>query len=119
MFEDWPEQFTPPLRRAVDPPQPVLIDLGQAIPTQAPNGFGRNKVAMRIKAGGLNLTGTVPGLLRGWARATDGSWLGLCEFTIETGNGHGRLPVAQLVPRQALAPAENTGRTATPRARRR
>lgn len=60
MFDDWLERFTPPLRRVVDPPRAVLVDLGQAIPTHAPNGFGRNEVAMRIKAGGLNISGTVP-----------------------------------------------------------
>ncbi|AHH19558.1 hypothetical protein NONO_c47740 [Nocardia nova SH22a] len=38
----------------------------------------------------------MPGLLRGWARAIGGSWLEPCEFTVETGNGQGRLPVAQL-----------------------
>ncbi|WP_280316607.1 hypothetical protein [Nocardia wallacei] len=108
MFETWPDEFTPSLRRVVDPPMPVLVDLSKAIPTVAPNGFGRDRVPMRVKVGGLNLTATVPGRLHGWARCTDGSWVGLVEFVALTGNEHGRLPVAQLVPRQALQPAQNT-----------
>lgn len=102
MFDEWPDQFTPSLRRVVDPPRPILIDLPQAIPTSSPAGFGRNRVAMGTRAGGLDLTATVPGLLRGWARATDGTWLGLCEFIVLTGNQQGRLPVAQLCPASAI-----------------
>ncbi|BCK56201.1 hypothetical protein [Nocardia wallacei] len=53
MFETWPDEFTPSLRRVVDPPMPVLVDLSKAIPTVAPNGFGRDRVPMRVKVGGL------------------------------------------------------------------
>lgn len=94
------------MRRVVDLPQPILVTLPRVILTIAPNGFGRNKAAMGVKAGGLDLTATVPGLLRGWARATDGSWLGLCEFTIMTGNQQGSLPVAQLCPASAIRPCD-------------
>lgn len=44
---------------------PVLVDLSKAIPTVPPNGFGRDRVPMRAKVDGLNLSTTVPGRLHG------------------------------------------------------
>lgn len=72
------------------------------MPTQ-PERFGANKVPMRVRAGGLDLTGTVPGLLHAWARASDGVWLGLVSFTIQTGNRRGRLGVRQWCTERALS----------------
>lgn len=102
MFEDWPDEFSPSLRRAVAPPTPVVVNLGTAIPTDA-SGFGRNKIAMRVKAGGLKLTDNVPGRLHAWARVADGSWLGLVEMVLRTGNGRGQLPVMQWCPASAIS----------------
>lgn len=103
MFEKWPEEFTPSLRRVVEPAMPVTVDLGQAIATRSPR-FGANNVALRISSGGLRLTGTVPGVLYAWARAWDGAWLGLVEFTVQTGNGRGQLDLRQWCPEHALSP---------------
>ncbi|GAB4590267.1 hypothetical protein [Nocardia sp. IFM 10818] len=107
MFEKWPEQFTPSLRRAVDPPVAVLVDLGVAIPTDG-HVFRRDELPMRVKAGGLSLSGLVPGRLWAWARVNDGSWLGLVSFTVSTGNDHGRLEMTQWCPARALAPPNGT-----------
>lgn len=106
MFEDWPGQFSPPLRRTVIPPVPVVVELGKAIPTRQPTGFGRDKIAMKVKVGGLDLTRRVPGLLHAWARVSDGSWLGLVEMVLWTANGHGQLPVMQWCPAPALSPRD-------------
>lgn len=106
MFEDWPDTFTPSLRREVSPPLPVLIDLAKAFPIGSGRPFGRNKIPMRVKAGGLSLTGQVPGQLRAWARASDGTWLGLVAFVLITGNQMGRLPVAQWCPQDAFKPVD-------------
>lgn len=107
MFEDWPDRFTPPLRREVNPPQPVLVDLAKAIPISHRGPFGRNRLPMRVTAGGLILTGQTPGRLHAWARTSDGPWLGLVEFVLVTGNQFGRLPVTQWCQQEALTP---TGR---------
>ncbi|WP_245552206.1 hypothetical protein [Nocardia aobensis] len=106
MFEDWPEEFSPSLRRTVVPAAPVVVHLGQAITTDTPTGFGRNKITMKVKAGGLRLTDDVPGLLHAWARVADGSWLGLVEMVLWTGNGHGKLPVTQWCPASAISPTQ-------------
>ncbi|MFI6996655.1 hypothetical protein [Nocardia sp. NPDC050175] len=89
----------------VDPPVAVVVDLGQAIPTRSLH-FGANKLPMRVRAGGLDLSGSVPGLLHAWARATDGGWLGLITFTVTTGNRHGSLEVRQWCVQQAITPRD-------------
>jgi hypothetical protein len=100
VFEYWADEFSAPLRRVVDPPAPVLVDLATAIPTDGP--FRRDTLSLRIKAGGLNVAATVPGLLYAWARTNDGTWLGLVAFTIHTGNGHGRVEARQWCPARAI-----------------
>ncbi len=101
MFEYWPENFSPSLRRVVDPPEPVLVELGTAIPTRSRN-FGWNGVPLGVRAGGLDLTRTMPGRLLAWARCSDGTWLGLVEFMITTANDRGRIQTTQWCPAHAL-----------------
>ncbi|OXR40520.1 hypothetical protein B7C42_07459 [Nocardia cerradoensis] len=104
MFEDWPDPFN--FRRTLDPPAPVLVDLATIFPTGADIGrpFGRNHIAMGIKAGGLVVTGKTHGYLHAWARAADGTWLGLVEFVVMTGNQQGRVRVQQWCPQRAISP---------------
>ncbi|MFG1796671.1 hypothetical protein [Nocardia sp. NPDC049149] len=104
MFDRWPDEFSPSLRRVLDPPMPVVVDLGQAIPTHRAK-FGTGGVPLRVSSGGLRLTGTVPGVLYAWARAWDGVWLGLCEFTVHTGNDRGQLDMRQWCPEHSLTPS--------------
>ncbi|MEV6070037.1 hypothetical protein AB0L82_26125 [Nocardia sp. NPDC052001] len=103
MFERWPDEFEPPLRRVVDPPTPVTVDLAAAIPTH-PGNASANALPMRVRAGGLDMTGTAPGLLHGWARTRDGAWIGLVEFAIETGNRRGTLEMRQWCSQRAITP---------------
>ncbi|MEV0295493.1 hypothetical protein [Nocardia sp. NPDC050710] len=107
MFEYWSDGFSASLRRVVDPPQPVLVDLGLAIPTRGHLG---GTATMRIKAGGLHVAGTVPGLLYAWARTTEGTWLGLVGFAIVTGNRRGRVEVKQWCDAAALSRPDGRGR---------
>lgn len=62
---------------------------------------------MRVKAEGLDVAGAVPGLLYAWARATDGTWLGLVAFAIPTGNRKGRVEARQWCPAGALSPVKS------------
>lgn len=103
MFDDWPDSFEPTARRVVDPPVAVTVDLGLAIPT-AGSKFGANELPMRVRAGGLRVSGQVPGTLFAWARTSSGDWLGLAEFTISTANERGRLPMKQWCSQRALTP---------------
>ncbi|WP_405140418.1 hypothetical protein [Nocardia sp. NBC_01388] len=101
MFEYWSDGFTAAQRRVVDPPAPVLIDLSVALATNGP--FRRDAVSLRIKAGALDLTHTVPGLLYAWAQCTDSSWLGLVGFVIPTANRQGRIETRQWTSARALS----------------
>ncbi|WP_051183012.1 hypothetical protein [Nocardia vinacea] len=105
MFEDWPEEQPSP-RRVVDPPKPVTVDLGLAIPGDG-NGFGVNGVPLRVRAGGLVVSGRVPGLLRAWARTNSGGWLGLVDFTLSTSNGRGHVRVRQWCSSRAVQKADD------------
>ncbi|MFE5290304.1 hypothetical protein ACFRAQ_35590 [Nocardia sp. NPDC056611] len=100
MFEHWPDA-TPSLRREVTPPRPVLIDLGTAIPTHSP-AFGANETPLRVRAGGLELTGQVPGYLHAWARSRDGDWIALVSLTVKTSNRQGSMEIQQWCSQRAL-----------------
>lgn len=101
MFEGWEEEFVPSMRRELDRPRKVLVDLSVAMPTHSP-AFRRDQIPMRVKIGGLNLMTTVSGELLAWVRSADGGWLGLVSFVLTTANGKGRLPVTQWCPAKAL-----------------
>jgi len=71
----WDETFprTPSYREVV-PPQPVIINLDQALARDNPPVRTTNP--LRITAGGLRLTGYCPGLLHAWVRLNTGTWMG-------------------------------------------
>jgi hypothetical protein len=101
VFEYWDDDFTAASRRVIDPPTPVFVELATAIPTLG--AFRRDRVSLRIKAGALDLTGKVPGLLLAWAQCTDSSWVALVEFAVPTANGRGRIPTRPWTPAHALS----------------
>ncbi|WP_227984985.1 hypothetical protein [Nocardia spumae] len=105
MFEHWPEKGEQALHRVVVPPMPVLVDIAAAIPTDPrarPHDAEHESAGGVVRAGGLDMTGRMPGRLHAWARAGDGTWLGLVEFELITGNRRSRLPVTQWCPAHAL-----------------
>jgi hypothetical protein len=55
---------------------------------------------------GLDLVGSVPGLLSGWMRSARGMWLGVCNFAIPYADGRPQPHWVhdQLVPGHALRP---------------
>ncbi|WP_280434449.1 hypothetical protein [Nocardia carnea] len=105
MFESWNDDFSAPLRRVVDPPAPVLVDLAVILPTR--NAARRDVVSMRAKSAGLDSTATVPGLLHAWARCTTGAWIGWVRFAIPTGTRKGWVETWQWCPSHALTPNES------------
>lgn len=104
MFEDWPVAMSPPTRRVVDPPRPVLVDLSHLI-ANPDDSFRRDEVALRIKLEGLDFRGQAPGQLHAWAQSTQGGWLGLVTVDVPTGNGAGKLTMHQWCPARAVTPA--------------
>ncbi len=108
MFEYWDDAFSAPLRRVVDPPRPVLVDLNKAIGSDG--AFRADAVSMRVRKAGLDTTGVVPGLLYAWAECCDGSWIGLVWFAIHSRAGEGRIETRQWVPGRALSPRDTRNR---------
>ncbi|MEV0048759.1 hypothetical protein AB0H60_35570 [Nocardia rhamnosiphila] len=101
MFESWSDEFSAPLRRVLDPPTRVMVDLNVVL---APSpGFRRDAISMRTKTAGLDTTATVPGLLYAWARCTTGGWIGYVHLAIPTGNRGGYVETRQWCPAHALS----------------
>ncbi|NNH69428.1 hypothetical protein HLB23_06015 [Nocardia uniformis] len=84
------------VRRHVDPPTPVTVDVGLALHTDGP--------PLRVRAEGLDVSGRVPGWLYAWARTSTGDWLGFVQFTLQTGNRLEKLTVRQWCSQRALSP---------------
>jgi len=80
----WNESFPrTPSYRQVTPPQPVTINLDQALARDTPL---RTVNPLRVTAGGLRLTGYCPGHLHAWVRLTTGTCWGFCSFVAHSGN---------------------------------
>ncbi len=102
----WDESFPrTPAYREVTPPQPVTINLDQAVARDNPPL--RTVNPLRVTAGGLRLTGHCPGQLHTWARLNTGTWLAECSFTVHSGNHRGTLDLRQWLPASAITPRQN------------
>lgn len=87
------------VRRPVDPPQEVLVDLAALVPPRL--GWGRC-TPLWVRAAGLRLE-PAPGLLHEWLLTATGSWAARVELHLHL---DGRpLRLQQLVPAAALRPA--------------
>jgi hypothetical protein len=102
----WDESFPrTPAYREVTPPQPVTINLDQAVARDNPPL--RTVNPLRVTAGGLRLTGYCPGQLHTWARLNTGTWLAERSFTVHSGNHRGTLDLRQWLPASAITPRQS------------
>jgi hypothetical protein len=84
--------------------RPVWVDLDTFWPPDEPI---TGPIADPVPGGLVKATGRVPGVLKRWARATDGRWFGRVDFTVTDAYGdvvaeHSRV----LVPASALSPRD-------------
>jgi len=101
----WNESFPrTPSYREVTPPQPVTINLDQALARDNPPL--RTVNPLRVTAAGLRLTGYCLGQLHAWVRLNTGSWLGECTFTVHSGNHRAALDFRQWLPSSAITPRQ-------------
>lgn len=99
MYQPWSSTTAAPV-----PPldRPVWVDLDAF---WGPAGDGIPGVAEPVPGGLLVATGRVPGLLKRWARSTDGRWFGRVNFKITDKYGAEMAEhVSVLVPAHALQP---------------
>ncbi len=102
----WNESFPrTPSYRQVTPPQPVSINLDQALARDNPPL--RTVNPLRVTPGGLRLTGYCPGQLHAWVRLTTGTWLGFCSFVAHSGNHRATLELCQWLPASAITPHQH------------
>lgn len=103
IFASWPDDFERPNRFVVDPPRPVVVDLGAILP---PNTGPATGLPMRVVQAGLVLAGDQDGELLGWARVTDGRWVALVRMEVPVAAHRGILPMLQWVPSGAVRPTD-------------
>lgn len=89
-------------RRRPDVPQPIWIRLVQVLPPQ--RGVGYGDTPLRVRAGGIDVATTVPGVLLAWHQTCVGDWWALATFELSNRTGNSVLVVTQLVPAKAVTP---------------
>jgi hypothetical protein len=102
LFASWPDDFERPNRVPVTPPRAVVVDLGAMLPANTAPTRG---LPMRVVQAGLRLVGDQDGELLGWARVSDGRWVGLVRMEVPVAAHRGVLPMLQWVPAAAIRPA--------------
>jgi hypothetical protein len=100
-------QYSPPVRMDVSPAMPVMLDLASAL-ARSPVSFS-DSPPLRVLAEGLDMDSKVEGTLHAWARTRRGDWLGLCRFTVFSGNGQGHLAMQQWCPATSITPTSGGG----------
>lgn len=112
MFDSWADSLALRVRRAVNPPRPVTVDLTRMI--QAPDdAFRLDTVPMWTKLDGIDISCEVTGLVHGWVKSARGSWLALVSVDIPTGNRQGAVTVQHLCAARALTPLPQNDASAT------
>ena len=99
MFEGWPARFEPRIRREVDPPVAVIVDLAAGLARSAVHAA--NDLPLRVRSEGLVADVQIPGTLHAWARTNRGDWLGRCRVRIPAGSD-GFLDTEQWFPAAAI-----------------
>lgn len=89
-------------RRRPDTPQPIWVRLAQVLPPQ--RGVGYGNTPLRVRAAGLDITATVPGVLLAWHQTCTGDWWALATFELTNRRSAAGIVVTQLVPAGAVQP---------------
>ncbi len=83
-------------------PEPIWVRLAQVLPPQ--RGIGCGNTPLRVRAGGINVAATVPGVLIAWHQTCVGDWWALATFELTNRSGKPAVVVTQLVPTAAICP---------------
>lgn len=67
LYENWPTTFEPSVRRIVDPPIPVLVNVSLTVAGAAGSSF-RDGTPLKVHAEGLAMDIKVQGTLHAWAK---------------------------------------------------
>ena len=89
-------------RRRPVAPQPIWVRLTRVLPPQ--RGIGHGNTPLRVRAGGIDVAATVPGVLIAWHLTCVGDWWALATFELTNRSGKPAVVVTQLVPAAAVSP---------------
>lgn len=89
-------------RRRPDAPVPIWIKLSNALSPGRVRVF--EGVPLRVRAAGIDISATVPGVLLAWHQTCTGDWWALASFELTNRSGRPSLVVTQLVPASAVKP---------------
>lgn len=96
MFESWAHEA----RRAVDPPQHVVVHMSYAFPSGRID-WGRD-CPLWLRAAGLPIGAEIPGRLTEWWLSSTGRWWARVEFTVRIDNAD--VDLDQLLTAKAVRP---------------
>ena len=103
--DPWPDH---PTIRKFDPAREVLVDLDKAL-NLARNSPRADRVSLRVKATGVQLTGVVEAQQLAWVQASSGSWLAILKVQVNSGNGLNSLVLDICVAADAVYPPTSQG----------
>jgi hypothetical protein len=89
--------------RVVDPPKLVWVRLAQVLP---PARFGMDRVPLRVRQSGIDISATVPGVLVSWHQTITGDWWAKVRIEVTNRGQRAQMDLTQLVPAKAVSPRE-------------
>lgn len=103
-LEGWEEPFPGvPTMRYLERAVAVFVDISRALPGSA--AFTRaDALPLRVRAGGIQLEGRMPGELHCWLRIADGRWLGQVCVPARSANRQAHLDLWLWVDASNIAP---------------
>jgi hypothetical protein len=98
--ERWPEH---PVIRTFDPPRPVQVDIGKALPLGRGGAARADYVSMRVKSSAVCLSGLLPALQTHWFQIFDGQWLAAITVYVTDAAGSNSLELDMIVTADAIS----------------
>ncbi|AHK35585.1 hypothetical protein OPAG_08237 [Rhodococcus opacus PD630] len=98
--ERWPEH---PVIRTFDPPRPVQVDIGKALPLGRGGASRADYVNMRVKSSSVYLSGLRPALQTHWFQIHDGQWLAAITVYVTDAAGSNSLELDMIVTADAIS----------------
>lgn len=100
--ERWPDH---PVIRTFDPPRPVKIDIGRALPLGRGGAARADHVSMRVKSSALYMSGYLPAVQNFWILMHDGQWLAGVTVYVTDAGGTNSVEIDMLVTADAITEA--------------
>lgn len=88
----------------MEPARPVIVRLVAVFPSESV-AWARG-LPLWVRAAGFDVSDEVPGELHGWVLSSVGRWWASVRFRVRSRNGELGIELDQLVPAEAVRPAD-------------